>query len=189
MQWARSLHLPRICTVPRQGFYLAVIDQQLRLCRAGMATEHGLVTDLDSADIRRRIAAGRRQPLARALGLHRRPDISVLDTTCGLGRDSAVLAGLGCRLTAIERHPGLYALLADALRRADAQALAWRHNWRELYHADALPWLTQSGSTRVYDAIYIEPMFDNTRRSARPQRDRQWWVELVGAGTEAGEGL
>src|SRR5699024_10098686 len=151
----------------------------------GLTIGPGWVADLYGADIRRRVAAARRRPLARALALQRRPDISLLDTPCRLGRDSAVLAGLGCRLTAIERHAGLYALLADALRRTDAQALAWRHNWRELYHADALPWLTQSGSTRVYDAIYIDPMFDNTRRKARPQRALQWLAELVGADTDA----
>lgn len=165
----------------RQGFYLTAIDDHLQLCRSGESAERGLQVDLNSAAIRRRIAAGRRQPLARALGLHKRGGMTVLDTTCGLGRDAAVLAGLGCQLTAIERHPALHALLADALRRVDATGLAWRANWRALYHDDGISWLAHAGQNALFDVVYIDPMFDNTRRKARPHRALQWLAELVGA--------
>jgi 16S rRNA (guanine1516-N2)-methyltransferase len=41
-----------------------------------------------------------------------------LDATGGLGRDGFVLAWHGCRVTLVERHPVIAALLADGLRRA-----------------------------------------------------------------------
>src|SRR5699024_10273062 len=125
----------------------------------------------------RRIVAGKRQPLARALGLHRRGGLRVLDATCGLGRDSAVLAGLGCRITAIERHPALHALLADALRRAHMQEPPGHDNWRALHCADALAWLQERGQAADHDVIYLDPMFDSSRRKARPQRALQWLAE------------
>lgn len=157
------------------------------LCRGGEPPERGLCADLHSSDIRRRVSAGRHLPLARALGLHKRPGIRALDATCGLGRDSAVLAGLGCRITALERHAALYALLVDGLRRLQTASPAWHDNWQAVHHDNALHWLTHSGAAESFDAIYIDPMFDNTRRKARPQRALQWLGELVGPDADAGE--
>lgn len=141
--------------------------------------------DFAAADIRRRIASGRRMPLARALGLHRRPGVRVLDATCGLGRDSAVLAGLGCTVTAIERHPALHALLADGLRRGRALAGEWFDNWQALHHDEAVNWLASAGEADAFDAIYIDPMFDNARRKARPQRALQWLGQLLDGDDDA----
>jgi 16S rRNA (guanine1516-N2)-methyltransferase len=42
----------------------------------------------------------------------------VIDGTAGLGKDAFVLAGLGCKVTLVERHPVVVALLADGLARA-----------------------------------------------------------------------
>ncbi len=132
------------------------------------------------------MAAGRKSPLARALGLHRRPGIEVLDATCGLGRDSAVLAGLGCRVTALERHPALHALLDDALGRARgaAERPRWLDNWQALYHADASEWLRTYSGTPI-DAVYIDPMFESSRRKARPQRALAWLSQLAGEDADA----
>lgn len=181
---ARSLALPRIDAVPDAGFYLAEGGKRLALCRAGEPPERAISTDFDSADIRRRSATGRRLELARALGLQRNPGIRVLDTTCGLGRDSAVLAALGCQVTALERHPGLHALLADGLRRSRLDPPIWRGAWQAVHHADAREWLLQqvqsNNPTSPFDAIYIDPMFTSPRRKARPQRALQWLNELLG---------
>lgn len=182
---ARTLPLTRILEAPDNGFYLAEHSGRLTLCHAGEQPERGLWVDFNSADIQRRIAAGRHSALARALGLHKRFGIKVFDATCGLGRESAVLAGLGCTLTAVERHSALYALLADGVRRMDIQPPAWWVNWQDLHHANGRDWLQHDATTDAFDAIYIDPMFDNTRRKARPQRAMQWLEELVGVDDDA----
>jgi len=174
----RTLDLPRLHAPPEHGFYLAALHGCLTLCRAGEPAQHGLTVDFAAADLRRRVAAGRRSLLARALGLHRRPEIRVIDATCGLGRDSAVLAGLGCEVIALERHAALHALVADGLRRNPVARLTVRH-------ADASAWIEQQDP--AVDAIYIDPMFDNARRKARPRRQLQWLGELIGPDADAAE--
>src|SRR3546814_16634626 len=59
--------------------------------------------DWTDAEMSRRVAAGKQQLLARAIGLHKYKDLSVLDATAGLGRDGFVLAALGAQVTMVER--------------------------------------------------------------------------------------
>ncbi|WP_018867020.1 MULTISPECIES: class I SAM-dependent methyltransferase [unclassified Thioalkalivibrio] len=62
-------------------------------------------------------AGHQREGLMRAFGKLPR-DGHVLDASAGLGRDTLLLAAHGFRVTAWERHPVVYRLLADALARA-----------------------------------------------------------------------
>lgn len=191
LRLARTLALPDCPNLPTTGFYLTVVADRLTLCRADESRAAGMHADFDSSDVRRRAAAGKRLTLARALGLQGKTDLQVLDTTCGLGRDSAVLAALGATVTAIERHPALHALLADGLRRIRLQAPTWRGQWAALHHADAATWLTSQGppgnSDSAWDVIYIDPMFDAPRRKARPQRALHWLHDLIGPDGDADE--
>ena len=172
---------------PDRGFYLRREARGLVLYRAhAPAGDRGLCMDLLDADSNRRQRAGKRTPLARALGLHRHPACHVLDATCGLGRDAATLAGLGCRVTALERHAVLYALLADARRRADAVSPAWLDNWPELHHVDAGGWLAARPDAR-FDVVYLDPMFTAERRKARPQKALAWLGDLVGPDRDAAD--
>lgn len=171
------------------GFCLTDGPDGLTLHHGAAATDDtGLRLDFLDGSLQRRLAGGRKSPLARALGLHRRPYQRVLDTTCGLGRDSALLAALGCDVVAIERHPLLFALLEDARRRAAAAQPppAWLERWSRLVHADACEWLEQPQATG-FDTIYIDPMFDTPRRKARPQKSLAWLGDIVGVDTDAGE--
>ena len=64
-------------------------------------------------------SARRTDPLPRSLGLHRAAVApTVVDATAGLCRDSMVLAGMGCAVTAFERIPALAMLAMDAVRSA-----------------------------------------------------------------------
>ncbi|MES1925112.1 class I SAM-dependent methyltransferase [Salinisphaera sp. T31B1] len=173
---------------PDTGFYLVDDTHGLTL-RNAAARDHGrgLRLDLGDAEIARRIASGRRSPLAQAIGLRRHREPRLLDTTCGLGRDSATLAALGARVTALERHPVLHALLDDALTRARAEpgGPQWLANWQTLVHADAIRWLEARPAAPAFDVIYIDPMFAAPRRKAAPQKALAWLNALVGIDIDA----
>lgn len=182
---ARTLAIPTVETVPDTGFYLQSRDAGLTLCNADAARrDRGLRLDLCDGEVERRAAGGRRSPLARAIGLQRRPGQRVLDATCGLGRDSATLAAIGCRVSALERSPLLYALLEDARRRAAIDPPAWLAHWPTLVHADATAWLARV-DPGAFDVVYIDPMFEAPRRKARPQKALDWLHRLLGADTDA----
>lgn len=93
------------------------------------------------------------EPLPRAVGLHRRRAVSVVDATGGLGRDALVLASLGARVTAVERIPGLAALIWDlaATLPADRQPLVICGEAE--HHLRALP------ADHRPDVVYLDPMF------------------------------
>lgn len=180
----------QVAQAPARGFYLRYEPAGLTLHHAAAgANDNGLCIDLLDGSVERRVAGGRKSPLAKAIGLRRHPDSSILDTTCGLGRDSATLAALGGTVTSLERHPVLFALLQDARERASNTDTppAWLKHWRANIHADAISWLKADQVASTFDVIYIDPMFDSARRKARPQKALAWLGELVGSDTDVVE--
>lgn len=124
------------------------------------------------------MAAGHRQPLARAFGLHRRGKPRVLDATAGLGRDSAVLAGLGCHVTLLERSPVLHAMLADTIASFGASCplklLACqdaRHYWAD--HPER------------HDVVYLDPMYPERGKVALAKKEAQLLRALAGEDLDA----
>lgn len=137
-----------------------------------------------SPDVVRRIAAGKRQPLARACGLRKQPHPHIIDATGGLGRDAFTLAALGARITLIERHPLIFELLQDARVRAIEQAkLAATAQRISLLQADARDWLAATHSG--FDAIYLDPMYPDDGKAALPSKEMQILRELTGGDNDA----
>ncbi|NKF22590.1 class I SAM-dependent methyltransferase [Solimonas marina] len=140
--------------------------------------------DWTAPDIRRRVAGGRRQLLARAIGLHKQADLSVLDATAGLGRDGYVLAALGASVTMLERQPLFAALLADAHARAadqaDHAAVAARI---EVVAGDAASFMRDT--TRRWDVVHLDPMYPHRGKQALPQKEMQILRELTDGDPDA----
>lgn len=160
--------------------YLALTSERLEL-RWPDSGMHPLYIDFNDPAVHSRIRSGRRDPLARALGIHKRHHQSVFDATCGLGRDSALLLGLGCHLKACERSPVLALLLQDGVRRARnvPPTCDWFENWQGLWQEDAVALMTKDEWPRC-NAIYLDPMFRAPRRRALPGRDMQYLQTVVG---------
>jgi 16S rRNA (guanine1516-N2)-methyltransferase len=158
----------------------AIVNPSFRLQERGGALEllaehrpgYGAIAiDWLGNEQRRRIAGGRRQPLARASGLQKKPDLTLLDATAGLGRDGYVLAALGARVTLVERQPLIAALLRDARRRALADprhaAIAQRI---DIVEGEALPLLD---GARNWDVIFLDPMYPEDGKTALPSKEMQ----------------
>lgn len=172
-----------------RGFLFALEESgdppHLALRALHRPTFGAITTGWDDAEMQRRIAAGRRQPLARAAGLHRAGEdtLSILDATAGLGRDAYTLAALGARLTLAERNPELAALLRDAQRRAaETPAQAAIAARIEILEADAAKVLRDS---QRWDVVYVDPMYPDEGRRALPSKEMQILRELTGGGADA----
>ena len=113
--------------------------------------------------------------------------LRIMDATAGLGRDSAVLAALGCEVLMIERHPVVGVLLDDALLRARASAeprvreLAARLGFRA---GDAREFL-QGGAGEAPDAVLLDPMFPERESSAAVRKEMRVFQHLVGDDADA----
>lgn len=141
-----------------------------------------LRADWLGAEQARRIAGGKRQLLARAIGLGRRNPLRVLDATGGLGRDACTLAALGVdAITVVERSPLIHALLADALEQWQA-ARPERPLPMTLLHADAHSVLT-SGAR--WDVVYLDPMYPHRNKTALPSKEMQFFRALTGGDGDA----
>lgn len=112
----------------------------------------------------------------------------ILDATAGWGRDSWLLAYRGFRVTLCERHPALYALLAQALASAASNPLISAAAARlSLCYGDALDTIAARG--REYDAIYLDPMFPAREKSAKVKKDMQTLHELLADSENNGDAL
>jgi 16S rRNA (guanine1516-N2)-methyltransferase len=133
---------------------------------------------------------GRRQALARAVGLKKGWQPTVIDATAGLGRDAFILASLGCHVHMLEKAPVLAALLEDGLQRA-AQSAATeeiiRHRLR-FTRADSLDFLQNLQEEAYPDVIFLDPMFPERTKSSLVKKEMRILRSLSGD-DENGSGL
>ena len=125
--------------------------------------------DFASPAMLHRRKAGQNELLGRAVGVRQGRRPAVFDATAGLGRDSFVLADLGCAVTMAERSPALAWLLNTALERAlvSSEALVRAAADRLLLLAgDCTTLSVPDGSV-----LYLDPMFESQRGSAAVKKD------------------
>lgn len=168
-----------------RGFSFALEERDGRLgLRALHHPGYGAISaDWAGPDLQRRIAAGRRQLLARAVGLDRHRDVQLLDGTGGLGRDAFVLAALGAQVTLSERNATVCSLLRDAHRRALADpACAEAAGRMAIVQGDAREFLALG-----WDVVYLDPMYPDQNKTALGKKEMQLLRELTGGDEDADE--
>ena len=123
---------------------------------------------------RKQFGGGKKQPLGRALGLHKFPNPDVVDATAGLGSDAFVMACLGCHVTMIERSPIIAILLENALQRAAAvNDFKTVIQQMSLINGDACAVLKTLAVDSPPEIIYLDPMFPKRRKSALVKKEMQ----------------
>ena len=173
------------CDTPA-GWYLTLQDGALVLRHADLPKQGDILVDFASgaATHRRKFGGGKAEGIAKAVGLNKKPGLSVIDATAGLGRDAFVLASLGAQMTLVERNPAVAALLADGLRRAalDRQIADWLPARMQLVHCSAL---TALPSLPAPDVVFLDPMFPPREKSALVKKEMRAFHDVVGADDDA----
>ena len=152
-------------------YRLSLVDGKYCL-RDSFSSQKPLSLSFSSPRFLRRVKAASKNSelLAKAVGS--RKGLKVVDCTAGLGREGFLLAYLGCEVTLIERSKVIYTLLLDALNSAsfdpDLKEAVGRIS---LYRSDAEEFLSQH---RSWDAIYIDPMFPEKKKTSLPKGDMQY---------------
>lgn len=105
----------------------------------------------------------------------------VLDATAGLGRDTFLMAAVGCVVFPLERDPIVRALLADGLRRARAEPRISVSAARifEPLLGDAISQMAGWVEQLQIDAIYLDPMFAPDALNAKSKKEMQILQRLV----------
>lgn len=177
------------------GWHLAWHDDALVLRNAELPKQGDILVDFASgaASYRRLHGGGKHEAIAKACGLHKKRDLTILDATAGLGRDAFVLASLGASVTMLERNPVVAALLFDGLRRGAAiTELSWLSERMQLLHGSALDSLQQRAMPqhalpqhRAVDVVYLDPMFPARDKSALVKKEMRAFHDVVGSDTDA----
>lgn len=188
--WAAALGVPVLDILPAQPPGVVLLAQHsAALQLINTADKPGPVNiDFTTAQTRRRLdgTSVRRDPLARAAGLHRRREVTIIDATAGLGRDGLVLAWLGAQVTWIELSPTLALLLHRAIEQArhcDTPQLAAVAQRLKVFHGDGASLLE---SLEPVDIVYLDPMYPPASMRGAAGKEAQTLRALNG-GADHGE--
>ena len=121
---------------------------------------------------------GRRQHLAKAVGMKGGQSPTIIDATAGLGRDAFLLASLGSQVTLIERSDIIYELLADGMEAA-SQAGGQHKDIIErmtLIHGDSIELLPRMHA----DVVLVDPMHPPRKKSALVKAEMRAIRDIVG---------
>jgi 16S rRNA (guanine1516-N2)-methyltransferase len=176
-----TFNLPLIDSIPIDlPYYLYLTAEHLELHHL---TNKPIYVDFVGGTLgyRRRHGGGRKQALAKAIGLKHGVTPTVVDATAGLGRDAFVLASLGCYVKMLERSPVVAALLYDGLQRAETLIT----NHLSLIHSDAQDWLAKIQVHNSPDVIYLDPMYPHRKKSALVKKEMRLFRDIVGKDLDA----
>jgi len=171
----------------QDGIYLVFDKDVVQLQQGGRKAPGPVFVDFISGANahRRKFGGGKGQSIAKAIGITSAYQPSVIDATAGLGRDSFVLATLGCSVTMIERHPVVYELLKNGLERAQ-QACATEDpevaaiiQRMSLASGNASELMAHWKGEQP-DVIYLDPMFPHSESKAQVKKEMQIFREVVG---------
>lgn len=185
LQQQFGLNVVQSSCVSPDGWYLSMQQGALVLLNSTLPKQGAVLVDFASgaSSYRRQHGGGKSEAIAKAVGLNKRSNLSVIDATAGLGRDAFVLASLGATVTLVERNPVVAALLCDGLRRAAADpklaAVAAR---MQLCHRPALAALTNSAPV---DVVFLDPMFPAREKSAQVKKEMRAFHDVVGSDDDA----
>lgn len=124
----------------------------------------------------------------RALGAFEQP-YRVVDATAGFGQDAMMALSLGCEVIAIERSKEVARVLRDGIERAkrEDESMAARLKHFKVVEADAREWLSQLKPEQYPDVVYLDPMFDKPKKTAKSPKEMQLLQELLGNPPTAAE--
>lgn len=169
-----------------QGWHLAWHNNALVLRDSHLPKQGDISVDFSSgrASHRRLYGGGKGEAIAKAVGLHKKSTLTVLDATAGLGRDSFVMASIGATVLMVERQPIVAALLYDGLRRAklDSHLALWLPQRLQLLHCSAAQALTEQAAV---DVVYLDPMFPAREKSALVKKEMRAFHHVVGDDNDA----
>lgn len=159
------------------AWFLELTEKGLELHAPAHTKFSPLFIDFSSC-LQRSKQFNREDILARAITKNKKERLHVLDVTAGLGRDAFLLASIGHKLTLVERHPVLAAMLSVAISRAKKNGSQIADRMTFIFD-DSEHYLSMLSEKP--DVIYIDPMFPKRSKSSLVKREMQTLQQLVGA--------
>ncbi|MDB4837771.1 class I SAM-dependent methyltransferase [Marinomonas sp.] len=171
--------------ITEYDYLLLSSSEGIAVAKTGKGAPKPVYVDFTSGavDHRRKFGGGKGQDIAKAVGLNKRSNLSVLDATAGLGRDAFVLAGLGCSVAMCERVGFVRSMLEDGLSRAslhhEVEVVVAR---MELLGSD----IRELSVEKQFDVVFLDPMYPHMEKSsAASKKEMTFFRDLVGKDLDA----
>ncbi|GAA6134467.1 class I SAM-dependent methyltransferase [Oceaniserpentilla sp. 4NH20-0058] len=174
--------------IPDQAEFILKLDESgLSLCKPFDKSVGDLTIDFTDGALtwRRQHGGGTGQAIAKAVGLKQKKALSVLDATAGTATDAFVLAALGCKVTMVERHPIVAALLQDALERAELNPEVHEITQHMTLHKGSSIEYLQTCEAEQFDVVCLDPMFPHSGKNAQVKKSMQFFRDMVGKDEDA----
>lgn len=180
-------------TINNFDFVILIDDTKIALQQTGHKAPGPILAQFTegAVDHRRKFGGGKGQMIAKAVGIKAGCYPHVLDATAGLGKDSFVLASLGCAVTMLERSPIVQILLGDGLARAldfarerDAELFSLLQKMI-LVTRDSREYLSALAADNFPDVIYLDPMFPERQKNADVKKEMAAFHSVVGKDEDA----
>lgn len=133
----------------------------------------------DRANYLRPIPRGKNELIAKAIGIAK-GNLDIVDATAGLGKDTILLARLGCQVRATERSNLIFPLLAEAHKQAmlSPSPPEWIQQI-SFIHQEASVYLRRLGADSRPQVVYMDPMYPEQKKSALPRKEMQIFRSLI----------
>lgn len=181
-QLAGKLQLP----LAKDGYplLLAITEERIELQQNSKGAPGPIFVDFLAGKnvYRSQLQNLKNELIARAIHIKGQPKLRIIDATAGLGQDAFIMASLGHDVKMIERSPIVATLLADGLKRLQAQR---PHLLLSLITQDALSYLTSLSPCDYPDVVYLDPMFPERTKSALVKKEMRILQQLVGQDLDA----
>lgn len=191
-QLSKQTSLPLLNPQIKADYLLHISQEHLELQRIittnnrkNKNTRESIFIDFlaGKANHRRLHGGGKGQDIAKAVGLHKMKNPTILDLTAGMGGDAFVLATLGANVTMLERNRVVHALLKDAIDRAGLSSDNGIQNILQslsLINQSAFDYLDMLDQNDLPDVIYLDPMFPSRTKSAQVKKEMRFFHAIVG---------
>ena len=197
-QLAEQWHIPLLIdqspeNITAASFVVLVSSAAIKLQQTGRKAPGPILVEFTegAVDHRRKFGGGKGQMIAKAVGIKAGVYPHVLDATAGMGKDSFVLATLGCQVTMLERSPIVQVLLQDGLKRAQSYAreqdieLLQVIERMALVQQDSRAYLESLTPEQFPDVIYLDPMFPERTKTADVKKEMAAFHSVVGGDEDA----
>ncbi len=185
------LHLPLITHEQPTNFFaflLIFTPECLELREVDLKNSKPIFVNFLAPQInyRTKYGGGKKQLIAKAIGIKSKKNLTVLDTTAGFGVDAFILASLGCEVTMLERSPIINALLEDGLERLKANGCNLKINLKHTQSVDYIKKISKLALEKP-DVIYLDPMYPTRSKSALNKKTMRILHDIVGSDDDASE--
>lgn len=169
-------------------FILAVMPKRLELQENSSKKSKPIFVDFFTSQLTYRIqyGGGKKQLIAKAVGIKNKKNLTLLDATAGFGIDAFILASLGYEVMMLERSPIISALLVDGLEQLKKNPKSSDLKI-DLQVTEAIDYLYRiiDGGLKKPDIIYLDPMYPKKNKTALSQKTMRILHEIIGDDIDA----